>query len=341
MNNNSFRRQFVIPFLNVRFRTRPMSLREAVSDALHWIIETLIYAIGPILIVLALGIVSLLTYTFATILIPMLKESYSVRVAVASATTSSRTMLVLPWYGKCLLAMHILYVAFVVSNILYNYFYCVLTKHSGPHYDAVVRELAQATNFVYPETPNQVLAYKREFEDRMTLRIRRRRAREVEARNNTNNNHNNSSRRSSNANHTASSDSANSKAAASQSPSVAIESATSSSATSGVTQRRSNGSVPPLTKANNDSLDANNTTTTAVPMDTDTTSSSATTTSTTHTPPPQQPKIRQWTLLAPFEWAFCIQTHQPKPPRSHYDHVTKCLILNLDHYCPWMFNSSK
>ena len=25
-------------------------------------------------------------------------------------------------------------------------------------------------------------------------------------------------------------------------------------------------------------------------------------------------------------------------PRSHYDHVSKKLVLNMDHYCPWMFN---
>ena len=28
----------------------------------------------------------------------------------------------------------------------------------------------------------------------------------------------------------------------------------------------------------------------------------------------------------------------PKAPRSHFDHVTKKLVLNMDHYCPWMFN---
>lgn len=25
-------------------------------------------------------------------------------------------------------------------------------------------------------------------------------------------------------------------------------------------------------------------------------------------------------------------------PRAHYDHVTKKLVLNMDHFCPWMFN---
>jgi palmitoyltransferase len=44
-------------------------------------------------------------------------------------------------------------------------------------------------------------------------------------------------------------------------------------------------------------------------------------------------------LTGPFEWGYCSNSHLPKPPRSHYDHVTKSLVLNLDHYCPWMFNS--
>ena len=50
--------------------------------------------------------------------------------------------------------------------------------------------------------------------------------------------------------------------------------------------------------------------------------------------------VRTWQLLGPFEWGYCSYTHTPKPPRSHYDHVSQQLILNLDHYCPWMFNAS-
>jgi len=49
--------------------------------------------------------------------------------------------------------------------------------------------------------------------------------------------------------------------------------------------------------------------------------------------------IRSWMLMAPDEWGYCLKTKQPKPPRSHYDHVSKSLVLCLDHYCPWMFNS--
>ena len=40
--------------------------------------------------------------------------------------------------------------------------------------------------------------------------------------------------------------------------------------------------------------------------------------------------VRRWMLMGPFEWGFCANSMQPKPPRSHYDHVTKKLVLNLD-----------
>jgi len=46
-------------------------------------------------------------------------------------------------------------------------------------------------------------------------------------------------------------------------------------------------------------------------------------------------------LLGPLEWGYCANTQQAKPPRSHYDHVSQSLVLNLDHYCPWMFNASE
>jgi len=48
--------------------------------------------------------------------------------------------------------------------------------------------------------------------------------------------------------------------------------------------------------------------------------------------PPQLPRIHNWQLLTPIEWTFCRYTSRPKPPRSHYDHVTKTLVMNMDHY---------
>ena len=55
---------------------------------------------------------------------------------------------------------------------------------------------------------------------------------------------------------------------------------------------------------------------------------------------PRKPKrIPAWMLLGPEEWGWCNHSGLPKPPRSHYDSVTKSLVLNMDHYCPWTFNS--
>lgn len=42
--------------------------------------------------------------------------------------------------------------------------------------------------------------------------------------------------------------------------------------------------------------------------------------------------------LEPNEWSECKHSGVLKPPRSHYDSVTKKLVLNMDHYCPWMAN---
>ena len=39
-----------------------------------------------------------------------------------------------------------------------------------------------------------------------------------------------------------------------------------------------------------------------------------------------------------FEWGYCRRTKLRKAPRAHYDHITKKLVLNMDHFCPWMFN---
>ena len=44
-----------------------------------------------------------------------------------------------------------------------------------------------------------------------------------------------------------------------------------------------------------------------------------------------------WIDIGPFEWGFCKRT-MPKAPRAHYDYVTRKLVLNMDHYCPWMFS---
>ena len=35
---------------------------------------------------------------------------------------------------------------------------------------------------------------------------------------------------------------------------------------------------------------------------------------------------------------LCRKTNLYKPPRAHYDFITDRLVLNFDHFCPWMVN---
>jgi palmitoyltransferase len=44
-----------------------------------------------------------------------------------------------------------------------------------------------------------------------------------------------------------------------------------------------------------------------------------------------------WLDRGAYEWGYCNKTKSPKAPRSHFDSITKKQILNMDHYCPWMF----
>ena len=45
-----------------------------------------------------------------------------------------------------------------------------------------------------------------------------------------------------------------------------------------------------------------------------------------------------WLKNRPYEWGICTHTMLVKPPRSHYDHITRQLVLSMDHFCPWVCN---
>ena len=259
-NSGSSRRRrklFSIGPLRFRCCSRREECMDTLMDRLSWAVEGLVYLIGPLLIILALCIISLLTYSFTTILLPMIYSKHQ--------GSSLRFLHV---------GLHCCWVLFLLTNVLFNYFLCVTTRNVGPNYDKVVRELAEATDMAYPETPVQLEQYRRGFEDRMVLRMRRR-----------------------------------------QQQARTADTPTTSDQSNGVVTHRK---VPPSAL----------TSTTAV--------------ITTLPPPaPAPPRPRQWMLLGPLEWGYCGFSQQPKPPRSHYDHVTKSLVLNMDHYCPWMFNVSE
>ena len=48
-----------------------------------------------------------------------------------------------------------------------------------------------------------------------------------------------------------------------------------------------------------------------------------------------------WLVAAasPFAWTTCPQNQEPKPPRSHYCRATNRLVLEMDHYCVWIWNT--
>jgi hypothetical protein len=264
------RQKRVFALGNMRFRVSRARICDAVLDALNYALEGFVYLIGPLLIILALGITALLSYVFFCTILPMLKLKHA---------DSS--------FGNLYLGLHCGSVIFLLVNVLFNYALCVMTRSKGPHYDKLVRELAEATDFSFPETPEAVAQYRRDYEDRMVLRMRRRQAR-----------------------------------AAAAAAEINAAASAGSSPTSGVTQRR--------------------TTTTTGGATTTVTTTTTTTTKTAPkpNPPATGPPVRRWMLMTPFEWGYCLNSNQPKPPRSHYDHVTRTLVMNLDHYCPWMFNAS-
>lgn len=254
-NSDPGLRRRVFSFFGMsRFRLQQTRLFDALMDAGETCIAGFVYFMGPCLIVLVICIVILMVYTFATVLLPMIQETRT-----PSLTTHLLT------------ALHCICAAFLTTNVLFNYFFCVVIRHTGPksQYDTVVRELADATGFVYPETPQQVVAHKRDLDDKLRTRL----AEHLNAREES------------------------------------IRSGlTPPNASQGIIQRRG--------------------------------TSSSEEPSSLSTPESQpRPVIRTWMLLGPLEWGYCSFSHQPKPPRSHYDHVTKQLVLNFDHYCPWMFNA--
>lgn len=239
---------------------------DAWCGLMHYCVESFVYLLGPVLICLASGIISLLVYTYFTVVKDMLWLYYAG-----------------VWYGPYIIHTHTTCVIYLLISVSYNYALCVCTSNiNGKSYNKVMREMAMATGFVFPESPAEVEQFRKDYEDRMVLRMQCRRQRAIDAAN-----------RKSNA---ISSGKKNGEAA---------------NGDGQVTQRRN-------AAQGNTSASTNNTTAVVAVA-------------------PPQP-VRLWMVMGPLEWGFCNRTQQPKPPRSHYCHVSKGLVFCLDHYCPWMFS---
>jgi DHHC palmitoyltransferase len=265
--------------------TKRQRLIDVLLDRISWVLEWFVYCIGPVLIVLALSIIALLSYTFFKILVPMLHSKYIHH----------------PFHSGIVL-LHCTVVLFILSNVLFNYICCVVQKHNGTKYNQVLYELASVTNMTLPSTANELASYRRELMERLTHRMKQQ-------------HHHPPLTTILESNHATSTGTIVSE----MNPEmvkrrVLSNTVTTSNCTTSVT---ANTTTDPLV-----SPPVNTVTTTISP------------------PKPNAPIQRAWMLLGPYEWGYCSNSHQVKPPRAHYDHVTKCLILNLDHYCPWMFNAS-
>jgi hypothetical protein len=246
---------------------KPGQRANAWCGLVQYCVESFVYFLGPVLICLASAIIGLLVYTYFTIIMDMLNLYY--------AGT---------WYGRYIITGHSAFVVYLMISVIWNYALCVCTTNTnGVSYNKVMREMATATGFVFPETPAEVEQFRKDYEDRMVLRMQCRRARAIEAANRT----------------------VNAIAQGRKPEENSIGTSDQSNNTGQVTQRK-----------------------------TAATQGQAVTT----TIGPSDAQMRPWMVMGPLEWGFCNRTHQPKPPRAHYCHVSRGLVLCLDHYCPWMFS---
>lgn len=322
-------------------------------DFVHILASSVLYLLGPILVVVTFSLLFCLSWTFWNVILPLRFGSYD-------HTRSPRALI------------HQGFVVFVLINIIFNYIMCVITRngHKSQRYKTVVKELARATGFHYPETEEQISAWRKELHNTLILKTRQRILEEryehrrecgllmLE-------------------------DEGTLQEGGYHDGRLDIESAT-------IVDGGVGGSAAAATAHNlnydgmQEARSLNHDISSSTPIDTHvltgTTSSAsvssscvATSVSTQHSsfikkrrngrgldaPPclseesskPQSHQQfqsvhrsrswnhgRSWMTLGPYDWSYCIRSQLPKPPRSHYDHVTQSLVLNMDHYCPWMFN---
>jgi hypothetical protein len=303
---SSHRRNFYI-CCGTRFTIDSQTVLDALLHCVTATVEKFVLVLGPLLIGFASVLIGGLAWTFFTIILPMMQHKWKDSP-----------------YQLTILGGHVLIVIFLLTEICFNYFMCVTTRNKGRHYETLVRELASATHFDFPETPQAVESFRREFEDKMLLRMKRRQARASQDREQQRLQRDET-------NQTAANCTCTSESSTLDTPVLLADGA--ATASTGTTMS----------------------TTMSTTMNTTMSTSSAqnivkrkTVVSSRKKQPfprpnvqPTPTQIRSWMIMAPEEWGYCQKSKQPKPPRSHYDHVTKTLVLCLDHYCPWMFNAGK
>ena len=313
-SSNKRYRKLTIPRTRQQCRTYIQRLTFHCISTLFTIADKAMYLLGPILIAVAIVIISGLTYLYASVLLPMLAgtnwiytiadaNAYWYNGSIASSPIEDDSMPI-SYTASTLIALstpsgilHTTIVTFFLINIIYNYYQCVITSNTGPKYNVIVREMACITDgsagFTYPETEEELLQYKRNYERRMYDIIMMQQQRQHQ------------------------------RQQQHQPQQHSQMMTTTTTVVDGDEEAQSNQSTLLL-------MTSSSTTTATSPLPTSTPPTSL--------PPPSKHQLPVWQLLSPNEWGYCRYSNQPKPPRSHYDHVTKALVLNMDHYCPWMFN---
>jgi len=314
--------RFRIPMISREIIFRgPAILNLSIPSFLLSMTDCVLYVLGPLLIILALALIIGLSYSFYAIVLPMISPT---------------------GYFTPHALLHQAFVLTIIYNVLFNYYACVTAKvsHRGRNYQRVVRELADVTGFNYPETPEDIhnwkITFRRQILDRGEALRKLEREKLIRKHNLQNTQYNNIF--DSNEDLRLKKDGGEKEklldgsdgggggggtrdlltnleeghATASTShspPDCTSQDISCASPLTAPQKRRATTSTTPVTaKPNTTQLNT------------------------------KEIKPRGWMLLGPRDWSFCINSKQPKPPRAHYDHVTKSLVLNMDHYCPWMFN---
>lgn len=143
-----------------RFECTRQRLLDACVDTASRVMESVVYWIGPLLILLASAIIFTLAYTFFTVLLPMIHRKHIDSI-----------------WRIPMMTFHTCWVVFILIQIIFNYASCVLQRHTGPPYDRVVRELAIVTDFAYPSTPTAISQHRRTVQDLINVRLQQRRQR--------------------------------------------------------------------------------------------------------------------------------------------------------------------
>ena len=317
LSTSSSRRSFNL------FGSRRFSFSDNIIDSSISIftmcVERVILLLGPVLICFASAIISGLSWTFFSIYLPMMQRS------LVDASPVRR------WIE---IGINITFVVFILIEIIFNYYMCVTTRNTGPSFNKVVLELAESTNFDYPSTPQDVARFRRDFNDKMMQRMRRRQAREAEQRQQQQQllqQQRSTSKCCENKNciefNQTSASVTRSNKNRENTNTIAIVAASSSSSV-----------INPTTVNISDNGSEKVTLRKTTRQQQQSSCNNGNSSNANVTPATQ---IRSWMIMTPDEWGFCQRTNQPKPPRSHFDHVSKTLVLCMDHYCPWMFNVSK